>query len=95
MECERGTVDGPVLDFLAGSKLTAGDLIRVSDGSCRLHPQLSQAVVAACRVGQTEVDAHARWLRERLEALREAYGLPGSPPPARPAREPAQLSLAW
>jgi DNA repair photolyase len=34
-------------------------------------------------------------LRERLEALREAYGLPGSPPPARPAREPAQLSLAW
>jgi CRISPR-associated endonuclease Cas1 len=62
MECERGTVDGLVLDFLAGIKLTAGDLIRVLDGSCRLHPQLARALVASCRVAQGRIEKHAQWL---------------------------------
>jgi CRISPR-associated endonuclease Cas1 len=61
MACARGTVDGLVLDFLAGVKITAGDLIRVSDGSCRLHPQLARAVVAAFRVPQQQIEEHAQW----------------------------------
>jgi hypothetical protein len=52
MEYQRGTVDALVLDFVAGIKLTAGDLVRVSDGSCRLHPQLARVVAATCRVPQ-------------------------------------------
>jgi CRISPR-associated protein Cas1 len=68
MECERGTVDGLVLDFLASTTLHRGDVTPVSDGSCRLHPQLARAVVAACRVEQARLDAHARWLRDVLLA---------------------------
>jgi CRISPR-associated endonuclease Cas1 len=59
MECERGTVDGLVLDFLARMTFHAGDFMRVSDGSCRLHPQLARAVVASCRVPQERIDEHA------------------------------------
>jgi CRISPR-associated endonuclease Cas1 len=66
MECERGTVDGLVLDFLAQTAFHAGDFTRVSDGSCRLHLQLARVVVAACRVPQAVIDAHAKWLRELL-----------------------------
>jgi hypothetical protein len=66
MECERGSVDRLVLDFLAGVKLTAGDLVRVTDGSCRLHPQLARAVVASCRVPHERLEEHARWLRSAL-----------------------------
>jgi CRISPR/Cas system-associated endonuclease Cas1 len=68
MECERGTVDGLVLDFLAQTTFHAGDFTRMSDGSCRLHPQLARAVVVACRVPQQRVDAHATWVRASLLA---------------------------
>jgi CRISPR-associated endonuclease Cas1 len=68
MECERGTVDGLVLDFLAQTTFHAGDFTRVPDGSCRLHPQLARAVVAVCRVPQQQVDDLAKWLRASLLA---------------------------
>jgi CRISPR-associated endonuclease Cas1 len=66
MECERGTVDGLVLDFLARTTLHFGDVTRAADGSCRLHSQLARAVVASCRVGQDSLDLHARWLGDAL-----------------------------
>ena len=66
MEMERGTVDGLVLDFLQAHALHYGDLTRVHDGSCRLHPQLARAVVAACRLRQEVLDQHATWLRDAL-----------------------------
>jgi CRISPR associated protein Cas1 len=68
MECERGTVDGLVLDFLARTTLHWGDVTPVSDGSCRHHPQLARAVVAGCRVAQGRLDEHARWLRSAVLA---------------------------
>jgi hypothetical protein len=66
MECERGTVDALVLDFLAQTTFHAGDFTRVADGSCRPHPQLARAVVATSRVPQQRLDAHATWLRMSL-----------------------------
>jgi CRISPR/Cas system-associated endonuclease Cas1 len=48
MECERGAVDGLVLDFQAQAIFRTGDFTRVADGSCRLYPQLARAVVVAC-----------------------------------------------
>jgi CRISPR-associated endonuclease Cas1 len=74
MECERGTVDGLVLDFLAHTALHWGDVTPVSDGSCRLHPQLARAVVAGCRVAQDRLDEHARWLRSAV--LDDPHSLP-------------------
>jgi hypothetical protein len=68
MECARGTVDGLVLDFRGRTVLHAGDFVRTREGGCRLHPQLARAVVATCRVGQGQMDEHAKWLRERLLA---------------------------
>jgi CRISP-associated protein Cas1 len=62
MECARGAVDALVLDFLARTTLHYGDVTPVSDGSCRLHPQLARTVVAGCRMPQLRLDAHARWL---------------------------------
>jgi CRISPR-associated endonuclease Cas1 len=69
MECERGTVDGLVLDFLTRTTLHWGDVMPITDGSCRLHPQLARAVVASCRVPQDRVDEHARWLRAAVLKL--------------------------
>ncbi len=66
MECERGTVDGLVLDFLQATTIHRGDFISVSDGSCRLHPQLARVVVATCRVPQARLDEHAQWLQAAL-----------------------------
>jgi CRISP-associated protein Cas1 len=66
MECERGAVDGLVLDFLDKTVFRAGDFTPVTDGSVRLHPQLARAVVAACRVPQDRLDEYARWLRSLL-----------------------------
>jgi len=63
MECERGAVDGLVLDFLRATTFHKCDFTVVSDGSCRLHPQLARAVVAACRVPQARLEEQARWLR--------------------------------
>ena len=71
MECERGTVDGLVHDFLADTTLHHGDCALTTDGACRLHPQLARAVVAACRVEQRRIDEHAKWLREALLAPRD------------------------
>jgi CRISPR-associated endonuclease Cas1 len=76
MECARGTVDGLVLDFLGQQTLHAGDLIRATDGSCRLHPQLARAVVASCRIGERQVESHARWLREVLSLARKEAASP-------------------
>ena len=66
MECARGTVDGLVLRFLTHHILHYGDITRVHDGSCRLHPQLARAVVAACKLPQETIDQQAVWLREML-----------------------------
>jgi CRISP-associated protein Cas1 len=66
MECERGSVDGLVLDFLGRTMLHHGDVTPISDGSCRLHPQFARAVVATCRVPQARLDEHARWLQAAL-----------------------------
>ncbi len=67
MECERGTVDGLVLDFLQATTFHKGDFTPVSDGSCRLHPQLARAVVAACRVAHERIKEHAKWMVSALE----------------------------
>jgi CRISPR-associated endonuclease Cas1 len=77
MECERGTVDGLVLDFFSRTTLHWGDVTPVSDGSCRLHPQLARAVVAGCRVAQDRLDEHARWLRSAV--LADLPHLPTAP----------------
>jgi hypothetical protein len=66
MVCERGMVDGLVLDFLGCTMLHYGDVTPVSDGSCRLHPQFARAAVASCRVPQERLDENARWLLSAL-----------------------------
>jgi hypothetical protein len=38
----------------------------VHDGSCRLHPQLARAVVAAFKLPQETIEAQVSWLRETL-----------------------------
>ncbi len=70
MEPLRGIVDGLVLRFLSGHTLHYGDITRVTDGSCRLHPQLARVVVAACKVPQETIDAQATWLRVTLVDFR-------------------------
>jgi len=62
MELGRPVVDTCVLAFLRRTIFHAGDFVRVSDGSCRLHPQLARAMVAACGVPQSCVAEHAAWL---------------------------------
>jgi CRISP-associated protein Cas1 len=66
MEPLRGMVDGLVLRFLSAHTLHYGDLTRVHDGSCRLHPQLARAVVAACKLPQETIEQQATWLRETV-----------------------------
>ncbi|MGO8948006.1 MAG: CRISPR-associated endonuclease Cas1 [Ktedonobacterales bacterium] len=66
MEPFRGTVDSLVLRFLSAHTLHYGDMTRVHDGSCRLHPQLARAVVAACKLPQEPIHAAAVWLRDTL-----------------------------
>src|SRR4249920_1094186 len=66
MELSRPAVDHRVLTFLQATTFHAGDFTRVSDGSCRLHPQLARAVVSACGAPQQRLDEHAAWLRTRL-----------------------------
>jgi hypothetical protein len=68
MGCERGAMNGLALDLLGRTTFHAGDFTRVTDGSCRLHPQLARAVVAACRVPQVRMGQHVRWLRTTLLA---------------------------
>jgi CRISPR/Cas system-associated endonuclease Cas1 len=66
MEVARPAVDDCVLAFLQATTLHAGDFTGVSDGLCRLHPQLARAVVAACSVPQQRLTEHAAWLRTLL-----------------------------
>jgi len=57
-----------MLYFFAHTTLHHGDVTPASDGSCRLHPQLARAVVAACRVPQERIEGHAKWLSFKLLA---------------------------
>jgi CRISPR-associated protein Cas1 len=66
MEIERPAVDERVLTFLQAMTFHTGDFTRLSDGSCRLHPQLARVVVAACSVPQQRVEEHAAWMRTQL-----------------------------
>jgi CRISPR-associated endonuclease Cas1 len=66
MEMARPAVDGRLLAFLQSPTFHAGDFTCVSDGSCRLHPQLARAVVAACGVPQRRLEEQAAWLRAHL-----------------------------
>jgi hypothetical protein len=50
----------------------SGDFTHVSDGTCRLHPQLARAVVAACSVPQSLLIGHAAYLAPLLHAERPA-----------------------
>jgi len=78
MECERGAVDGLVLDFLGRTTFHAGDFTQVSTGSCRLHPQLARAVVASCRLSHERLDEQARCLTSLLLRCRSpvSFGIP-------------------
>jgi CRISPR-associated endonuclease Cas1 len=66
MELERPRVDDLLLTFLRRTTFGAGDFVLTKEGWCRLHPQLARAVVAACRVPQARLDAHAQWLASTL-----------------------------
>jgi hypothetical protein len=66
MELERGAVDDLVLTFLGNTTLHYGDFSRSSDGSLLLHPQLTRLLLAECRVPQSRIDEHARWLKRFL-----------------------------
>jgi CRISPR/Cas system-associated endonuclease Cas1 len=66
MELARPAVDDHALTFLQTTTFHAGDFTRVSDGSCRLHPQLARAVVATCELPQRRVEEHAAWLAGRV-----------------------------
>ena len=58
------TGDGVFSEFLSHTSLGDGDVMPVSNGSCRLHPLLARAMVAACRIHQGKLDTHARWLKD-------------------------------
>jgi CRISPR-associated protein Cas1 len=66
MDIERPAVDDRVLDSLQTTTYHAGDFTCVSDGSFRLRPQLSCAVVATSGVPQTRLEDHATWLATLL-----------------------------
>ena len=66
IELARSAVDERVLRFLQAMTFHVGDFTRVPDGSCRLHPQLARAVVAACGVPQQRLDEDAAWLATLL-----------------------------
>lgn len=66
MELFRAQVDALVLVFVQQTTLRSGDCAHVSDGSCRLHPQLARYVVARCRLSQDAIDQGASWLKQQL-----------------------------
>jgi CRISPR/Cas system-associated endonuclease Cas1 len=72
MELFRPQVDRLVLEFLGRTTFHAGDFLRLSDGSCRLHPQLARAVFAACRVVQAQISEGAKWLAALVVAKESA-----------------------
>jgi hypothetical protein len=55
-----------VLTFLGRTTLHCGDFARDTSGSLLLHPQLTRQLLAECRVPQSRVDGHARWLKRFL-----------------------------
>jgi hypothetical protein len=59
-------VDDLVLTFLGKTTLHDGDIARSGDGSIMLHPQFTRLLLAGCRVPQSRVDGHAKWLRRFL-----------------------------
>lgn len=65
-ELERGAVDDLLLKFLGRTTLHYGDFARDPGGKIMLHPQLTRLLLAECRVPQSRVDAHARWLKSLL-----------------------------
>jgi CRISPR-associated endonuclease Cas1 len=65
-ELERGAVDDLLLTFLSKTVLHYGDFARDEKGKVTLHPQLTRLLLAECRVPQSRVDAHARWLKSLL-----------------------------
>jgi CRISPR/Cas system-associated endonuclease Cas1 len=66
MEVARPAVDERVLAFLQTTTFHAADFTRVSDGSCRLHPQLARAIVVTCDVSLHRMHENAAWLRAQL-----------------------------
>jgi hypothetical protein len=62
MELGRPAVDSRVLSFLRATIFHRGDFVHVSDGSCRLHPQVARTVVAVCGVPQAQLSEHAMCL---------------------------------
>ena len=73
MESARPVMDDHVLTFLETTTFHAGDFTRVSDGSCRLHPQLARMVIAACGVPQQQMNDHAACLRSLVAYPQRAY----------------------
>jgi hypothetical protein len=66
MELARPVIDEHALGFLQATTFHAGDFTTVSDGACRLHPQLARAVVATCGAPQQRTTEDATWLRAQL-----------------------------
>ena len=65
-ELFRPVVDDKVLQFIERNTLKRGDILPVTDGSCRLNPELARLVVASCKVSQSSVDEKALWLKSLL-----------------------------
>lgn len=70
MEPERAAVDDLVLRFIAQTTFHAADFCRhpkgSPDGTIHLHPQMARLVIAACRIPQSRLDQHTKWLRDLL-----------------------------
>jgi CRISPR-associated protein Cas1 len=66
MELFRPAVDSLVLALLERTTFTYGDFARLSDGQCRLHPQLACAIAAMCRVQEISIHEGVQHLRVHL-----------------------------
>ncbi len=64
MEPLRATVDNQVLNLLRKGTLVYGDFVRGNDGACRLHPQFARYVVVTCRLIDSHMEEHVRWLQK-------------------------------
>jgi hypothetical protein len=78
MELFRPAVDALVLAFLERTTFTYGDSARLSDGQCRLHPQLVRAVVATYGLDWVSVEGrtlalHALVFGARAIILQQCY----------------------
>jgi hypothetical protein len=66
MELYRGKVDDLVLSFLRSTSFKKGMVIAVTDGSCKLNPELARYVCASCQLDQQEIDAGAKVLKDLI-----------------------------